>query len=95
MKQAPTNSQPKSEYGEGCVLLSVTATPPPKMIQHAWYRKKHVIQLQRCKLVLLKIFEAINYHVKFDRNLQYSSVTKSYRILLDSVLREIVSLMLY
>lgn len=75
-------------------MLTLVTTTKKKMIKHAWYKKKHAIQLQRCKLVLLKkqIVEAINYNVKLDRHLQYSLVLKSCRVLLDSILREIVSL---
>lgn len=38
-----------------------------------------------------QVVETINYNVKVDRHLQYNSVLQSSKVLLDSILREIVS----
>ena len=50
LKETPNQQPNKSENRDGCVLISVTK----KVMKHAWYKKKHVIELQRCKFVLLK-----------------------------------------
>lgn len=42
------------------------------------YRKKHALQLQRYKMISFEeaeIFEVVNYNVKLDRNLRYSTVS--------------------